>query len=39
VNAAVDEGISQRKIAAALGGGTGLVSKILSKTYRKDDAA
>lgn len=28
---AADEGISQRQIAAALGGGTGLVTKILAK--------
>lgn len=30
VNDAVDEGMSQRAIARALGGGTGLVSKILA---------
>lgn len=30
VNEAVDEGMSQRAIARALGGGTGLVSKILA---------
>jgi hypothetical protein len=37
VNQAVDEGMSYRQIGKALGGGTGLVSKIVSTAGPEDE--